>query len=169
MSANVTVDVSKLVDLSNSAALDIVDAAARELAFAVLQQADNYLEQQVYTRPNVQVTAEKMGHVPEPTGALWNSGYVRSFTGELPPGCRSEQEALSAAQSKNGDVTFGQAPPGPAKLGHAQVLYAVEYALYVEMGTVLGMVPRPYLEPAAANIQSMAEKFVVAKLKQAGF
>jgi len=110
-----------------------------------------------------------MGSVPEPTGALWNSGYLRTFTGELPPGVKDEAEAMSAAKSKNSEVKFGQAPPGPARLGQVQVLFAVEYAIYVEMGTILGMVARPYLQPAATATQEFATKFVRAKLLEAGF
>lgn len=167
--AGVQVEVEKLRAMALRAAREVVDEAAREIAFEVLQRAIVYLEQQVYTRPNIQVTADKMGVVAEPTGALMNSGYVRSFTGELPPGCKSEAEATSAAKAKNPGVVFGQAPPGPSRLGHAQILFAVEYALYVEMGTILGMVARPYLGRAASEAQEFAEKFVRAKLKEAGF
>lgn len=167
--AGVQVEVDKLTAIRQKAALEIVDEAAREIAFEVLRRAIVYLEQQVYTRPNVQVTAEKMGIVPEPTGALMNSGYVRTFTGKLPPGCKDEAEATSSAKAKNPDVVFGQAPPGPARLGQAQVLFAVEYGLYVEMGTILGMVARPYLGRAAEEVQEFAGRFVRAKLKEAGF
>ena len=100
--AGVTVEVDKLKAIGRGAALEIVDEAAREIAFEVLQRALVYLEQQVYTRPNVQVTANKMGVVPEPTGALFNSGYVRTFTGRLPPGCPDEAEATSAAPTMPG-------------------------------------------------------------------
>lgn len=167
--AHVRVERNNLPKLSAEAPQKVIDAAARELAFEVLQRALIYLEQQVYTRPNAQVTSEKMAIVPEPTGALGNSGYVRTFTGELPPGCPSEEEAMSAAQSKHPDVVFGSVPPGPAKLGQAQVLFSVEYGLYVEMGTVLGMVARPYLGPAADETQEFAIDFLRAKLLEAGF
>lgn len=167
--ASVRVEENRLPELAKTAGLSVVDAAARELAFEVLRRAMVYLEQQVYTRPNAQVTAEKIGAVPEPTGALINSGYVRTFTGDLPPGAKSEEDALSAAKAKNPEVAFGQAPPGPAKLGQVQILFAVEYGLYVEMGTMLGMVARPFLVPAATEVQAFAESFVLAKLREAGF
>ncbi|MEQ1761559.1 MAG: hypothetical protein ABL984_00300 [Pyrinomonadaceae bacterium] len=167
--ASVSVEKNKLPELAKIAAREIVDAAARELGFEVLRRAMVYLEQQVYTRPNVQVTSEKMGSTPEPTGALVNSGYLRTFTGELPIGAKSEADALSSASSKNSEVTFGQAPPGPARLGQVQVLFAVEYGLYVEMGTILGMVARPFLRPAAEEVEVFAAKFVTAKLREAGF
>lgn len=166
--ASVRITKNRLPELTDKARL-VVDEAARELAFEVLQRALVYLEQQVYTRPNAQVTTDKMDTVPEPTGALWNSGYLRTYTGELPPGAKSEEEAMSSAKAKNAQVTFGQAPPGPARLGQAQVLFAVEYGLYVEMGTILGMVARPYLRPAAEEVSQFATKFVRAKLLEAGF
>lgn len=167
--ASVRVEKNRLPEMGLKAGREIIDASARELAFEVLRRAMVYLEQQVYTRPNVQVTSEKMAYVPEPTGALINSGYVRTFTGELPPGAKNETDALSSAKAKNSEVTFGQAPPGPARLGQAQVLFAVEYGLYVEMGTILGLVARPYLRPAAEEVSVFATKFVTAKLKEAGF
>ena len=167
--ASVTVEKNDLPKLGNEAARIVVDAAVREIAFEVLKSSMVYLERQVYTRPNVQVTSDKMNTVPEPTGALMNSGYVRSFTGELPVGCPSEQEAMSSAKSKSSEIEFGQAPPGPSRLGQAQVLFAVEYGLYVEMGTILGMVARPYLRPAAEQAQDFAEQFIRAKLVEAGF
>lgn len=169
MNASVRVLENRLPGMATKAARHIVDAAARELAFEVLLRALIYLEQQVYTRPNAQVFGSKMGTVPEPTGALYNSGYVRTFDGSLPPGIKSEAEAQAAARAKNPDVTFGQAPPGPSKLGQVQVLFAVEYGLAVEMGTLLGMVPRPFLVPAATEMQAVAERFVLAKLREAGF
>lgn len=171
MAYNATVKVEKnvLPALAKKAGLEIVDAAAREIAVEVLRRAMVYLERQVYTRPNIQVTPEKMDYVDEPTGALVNSGYVRTFTGELPPGTKNEQEAESAAKAKSAEVVFGQVPPGPARLGQAQVLFAVEYGLYVEMGTILGMVARPYLRPAADEVQVFAGNFVRAKLREAGF
>lgn len=166
---SVKVEKNVLPDLSKKAARVVIDAAAREIGAEVLRRAMVYLERQVYTRPNIQVTADKMDSVLEPTGALWNSGYMRTFTGELPPGTKTEEEAMSSAKAKNPEVVFGQAPPGPARLGQAQVLFAVEYGLYVEMGTILGMVARPYLRPAADEVQAFAERFVVAKLREAGF
>jgi len=169
MRTAVTVEKNELPALAKKAAREIVDAAAREIAGEVLQRSMVYLERQVYTRPNVQVTADKMGTVDEPTGALVNSGYVRTFTGELPAGAPDEAAAMSSARAKNEDVVFGQAPPGPVRLGQAQVLFAVEYGLYVEMGTILGMVDRPYLRPAADEVQLFARDFVVAKLREAGF
>src|SRR5690606_22969679 len=123
--AAVEVDAGKLSKIAREAGMKIVDEAAREIACEVLQRAMIYLENQVYTRPNVVVSGEKVQTVPEPTGALWNSGYVRSFTGKVPPGCQTESEAMSASRAKNHEVTFGQAPPGPARLGQAQVLFAV--------------------------------------------
>lgn len=167
--ASVKVEKNDLPDLSNKVARKVIDEAAREIAFEVLRRAMVLLEQQVYTRPNVQVTAEKMPYVEEPTGALINSGYVRTFTGELPPGAKSEADAMTSSKAKNPDVVFGQAPPGPMRLGQAQVLFAVEYGLYVEMGTILGMVARPYLRPAAEGMQDLALPFVRAKLIEAGF
>lgn len=167
--ASVRVEKNKLPEMGRTAGREIIDAAARELAFEVLRRSLVYLEQQVYTRPNVQVTSNKMATTPEPTGALANSGYVRTYTGELPPGAKSEEEAMSSSRSKNPAVVFGQAPPGPARLGQAQVLFAVEYGLYVEMGTILGLVARPYLRPATDEVSVFATKFVTAKLKEAGF
>jgi hypothetical protein len=167
--SSVKVEKNDLPKLSSVASLEIVDAAAREIAFEVLRASWVYLDRLVYTRPNIQVTSEKMDKVPEPTGGLRNSGYVRSFTGELPLGCPNETEAMSSSKSKNPDITYGQAPPGPARLGQAQVLFAAEYGLYVEMGTILGMIARPYLAPAVNGMQDVAEKFVMAKLKEAGF
>lgn len=166
--AALEVDVRKLSQIARAAGMKVVDAAARELAFEVLRRAMVYLENQVYTRPNVVVSGDKIGTVPEPTGALWNSGYVRSFTGEVPQGCQTESQAMSAARSRNQEVVFGQAPPGPARLGQAQVLFAVEYGLYVEMGTIF-MAARPFLAPAANEVQGFAERFVRAKLIEAGF
>ena len=166
--AGLEVNVQRLSTLARTVGLEVIDAAARELAFEVLQRAMVYLENQVYTRPNAVVSGDKLGTVPEPTGALWNSGYVRSFTGEVPPGCQTESQAMSAARSRMGEVVFGQAPPGPSRLGQAQVLFAVEYGLYVEMGTIF-MAARPYLAPAANEVQAFAERFVRAKLLEAGF
>jgi hypothetical protein len=167
--SSVKVELKKLDHLSNTIAKTVIDASARELAVEVLRRSMVFLEQQVYTRPNAQVTSEKTSTTPEPTGAMMNSGYIRTFTGELPVGAKDEKAAMSSARSKNANVTFGQAPPGPHRLGQAQVLFAVEYALYVEMGTILGMVARPYLRPAADEVQQFAERFVIAKLKAAGF
>lgn len=169
MSASVKVTKNELPKMARTAAAEIVDAAAREIAVGVLQRAMVNLERQVYTRPNIQVTASRVEEVPEPTGALGNSGYIRTFGGKLPAGVKSEQEAMSAARSSNSDITFGQAPPGPQRLGQVQVLFAVYYGLYVEMGTVLGMLPRPYLRPAADEFQGFAKDFVLAKLRKAGF
>jgi len=167
--SGVSIDIDKLGALGDDAAMEIVDAAARELAFEVLQRAVGHLERQVYTRPNVVVTADKMATAREPTGALWNSGYVRTYTGQLPPGCPDEATATSAAKAKNPDVAFGQAPPGPARLGQAQVLFAAIYAFKVEHGTLTGIVPRPFLAPAAWEVQEFAEPFVRAQLRRAGF
>lgn len=168
-SASVKVESKALAKLAGLAERTIIDESARELGFEVLRRALIYLEQQVYTRPNIQVTADKMNSVKEPTGALWNSGYLRTYTGELPPGAKNESEALSSAKAKSPEVKFGQAPPGPARLGQAQVLFAVEYAIYVEMGTILGMVARHYLIPAAEEVSAFAEQFIMAKLKAGGF
>lgn len=167
-SGAVTVEVDKLNSLGNDAALKIVDAAARELGVELLGRAITYLERLVYTRPNSVVTSDKMDTAPEPTGALMNSGYLKTFTGELPPGAKSQQEAESAARASSSEVVFGQAPPGPSRLGQVQVLFAVEYGLYVEMGTVF-MAARPFLQPSADEVSQFAEKFVKAKLIEAGF
>ena len=168
MSAKVVIDTVKLDSLAQAGAAKAIDAAARELGFMVLQYAQLKLTELVYTRPNIVVTASKMKTVPEPTGALINSGYLRTFTGKLPLGCKNEAEAESAARSKNAEVKFGSATPGPARLGQAQVLFAVEYGLYVEMGTHR-MAARHFLIPAAEQAQGIAEQFILAKLREAGF
>lgn len=166
---DVHIETDKLKALRNLVALEVIDKSAREIGFEVLRRALVYLEQQVYTRPNVQVTAEKMPYVPEPTGALWNSGYLRTYTGELPPGAKTEAEATSSARAKNKEVVLGQSPPGPSRLGQVQVLFAVEYAIYVEMGTVWGMLPRSYLVRSAEEVQEFVEDYVVGRLRMAGF
>lgn len=167
--SGVRIEYNHLGKLSGSVALHVIDKSAREIAFEVLRRAIIYLERQVYTRPNSQVSADEMSRVLEPTGALWNSGYVKSYTGELPAGCKSQQEAESSASSKNPAIMFGQAPPGPSRLGIAQVLFAVEYALFVEMGTVTGMIARPYLVPSVEEVRPLAIAFVKTRLLEAGF
>lgn len=147
----------------------IIDECARELGFELIRRALVYLEQEVYTRPNSVVGADRIATVPEPTGALFNAWYMRTYTGELPDGCQSEAEAESAAKAKNPDVVLGQSPPGPARLGYVQVLFAVEHAIYVEMGTILGMPARPYLGRAAQEVQGLVGPFFAERLKEAGF
>jgi hypothetical protein len=164
--SHVRVEIERLEQLPEEARW-AVDRAAKELAFEVLRRALVYLERQVYTRPNVVVTADRLDEVPEPTGALWNSGYVRTYDGKLPVGARSQEEAESSARARNPQIEFGQAPPGPARPGQAQVLFAVHYALYVEMGTILGLPARPFLRPAAQEVQQFAERFVRQRLQEA--
>lgn len=166
--AHVTIDTGALDELAKGKALQAIDAAARELGAGVLESSLNYLTESVYTRPNIVVTAEKMKYVPEPTGALRASGYMRTFLGALPPGVKNEAEAESSARASNGEVKFGTAPPGPARLGQCQVLFAVEYGIYVEMGTHR-MAARHYLIPSAEAFQGFAESFILAKLREAGF
>lgn len=168
-SIRVNIDTAKLDKFAEEARMSVIDETARELAAEVLARAIENLEEKVYTRPNEQVEADRVSLVPEPTGALINSGYLRTFTGKLPDGVKSQAEAEAAAKAKQSGVTFGQSPPGPSRLGVAQILFATEYAIIVEMGSIRGMVARPYLEPALRSIRPLVADFAKAKFIKAGF
>lgn len=167
--AEIKIEIAELTALADQVQLTVIDAAAVEIGFNVLKMAMIYLENQVYTRPNAQVTADKMPYVPEPTGALWNSGYLRNFTKKLPSGYPREEDAMTAAKAKNPEVQFGKVPRGPTRLGHVQVIFTVEYGIFIEMGTAFGMVARPYLAPAMDEVGAKADQFIKAKLLAAGF
>lgn len=166
--SRVTVDTKKLRAIVDAAPIEVVDAAARELGAEMLKCALQHLDRQVYTRPNLVVTMEKMETATELTGALWNSGYLVTHSGDLPAGAQSESEAEAAARGKNPGVEFGTAPPGPDRAGQAQVLFAVEYALKVELGSAK-VAARPYLQPARDEVQGLVTEVVQDKMRDAGF
>lgn len=166
----ITVDTSKLEKIRREASEKIIDATAREAAFEILRRADMYLDKQVYTRPNVQVTADRMDVVPEPTGALRNSGYVDTYTkNPLPPDVNDENEAIRKASKLRKNLDPGIPPEPPTQPGQVRVVFATEYAYVVEMGNSKGMVPRPYLAPAVLEVSQFIEKLAIHNFRKAGF
>lgn len=144
----------KRLDFLQSIDDDIVDEAVRLLAAEGLSRADLLLTQLVYTRsPNDKRL--------EPTGALRASGYIRTSRDDF----ASQAEGRSFAKNRN--VTFGAVPPAPSK-GQAQILYAVEHAVYVHEGTryVTG---RPFLRGPVETLAPMWAPVVSQLMKERGF
>lgn len=146
---------------AKGAVLDGVKAATRALAFRVKDEA----QQNIRDLPAID------------TSSLWNSAFVE--TKESSEKSQAVSAAVSAAQ-KPGKKS-GKANPNVALAGpgtdpgeyQAVVAFAVEHAVYVEMGvkaSAYGDIPaRPFLSPAfdlvSQEVDEAVESFVQAKLQ----
>lgn len=91
------------------------------------------------------------------TGALRNSGYTKTVKNN------GASKARADALAKNPKVEFSQEPAKP-EIGQAIVGFAVEYAVYVELGTSR-KAARPFLLPA---VKAERQKFMDELKKETG-
>lgn len=150
---DIQLDLSKLDELAKDVE-GVGDEAVRMIAFEGLARSQKILTNVIYTR-----AADD--DRPEPTGALRASGYVRSWKQD------DTGTAESGAIARNPAITFGTVPPEPKGPGEAHILFAVEYAVYIEFGTRY-MPARPFLKPAVASLEKMWEPTVKELLRRRG-
>jgi hypothetical protein len=137
---------------------DVIDDIMAEIGIATLASAQAFLDMRVYSRPPRLSSSGKVLKESTLTGALGNSGYVvtSSSSGAL--------AAEAAAKALSPDVRFGTSV-GSVRKGEVLVVFAVEYAGYVDQGTVR-MAPRHFLTDALNETNGWAEAFVAGRLRQ---